>query len=167
MQISSKHPNPEERTRIAKEWLLPILSNPNLDGSRNIPSCLMLPLYVNGEIRLLKGGYWQMDSVYIFLPLPSTNMHKLDKLSVLSAIAGAVGLTNDPAIQEKLIYRLTDIMKETSLTIYGNLVEATHHVSRLAIHPETCQVAAEVGGKWLTPSGAPMEVADSWIIMDF
>jgi hypothetical protein len=58
-------------------------------------------------------------------------------------------------------------MKEETIGVYNSVIRASNRPSRIALDQTNGRVAAEIKGTWLLTSGAPAEVDDKWIIMDF
>jgi hypothetical protein len=124
-------------------------------------------LYVDGGLHLVSGGPWQITGDAIYLPNASRAVEPLTKLGVLAAIASATKASQDPMILEKITTRLVALLNEATVNVYGAIITSTQRPTRLAIDHENLQVAAEINERWLLTSGAPAEVTDKWITMDF
>lgn len=155
-----------EFKRQALLWLSPILDGPELIGAR-FPSLLHTTIYIGDTAYWVTNGAWSIASSTLHLPSQSELITKLDRLSILSALASRWGISELPEIREKIMFRLGEVLKETALNVYVNTICATILPSRIAIHPATYQVAAQLNERWSLPSGAPAEVNASWITLDF
>ena len=168
MHISSRPRDREAQSIRARDWLLGVLNQPTLSGNgRSYPASLNTVIYIDETPRYVSNGYWAIASTGIQLPTEAGNVSPLERLTILAALASVHGATAFPEVTSKIIERLVDTMRTTTLSVYENLIDATARPSRIAINERTFQVAAELEGHWILTSGAPIEVDDSWIIMDF
>ena len=168
MYISTVPPNMNEVASAAIVWLNRLLDDPRLCGP-NLPDYIRMHMYVNSTPRPVRFGTWQITDDTIYLPRAGSDsvVHPLTKLAILSAIASHTGAIRDAGLVTKITTKLGLLLKEEALGTYSNVVRSHHKPSRLAIDQDNFQIAAEMDGRWLLPSGAPVEVGDKWITMDF
>ena len=167
MRISSVAPDPTHRITTVTNWLLPILTTPTLIG-RSFPTEAHCSIYVDGMSRLVMGGSWNVESTYIYAPQEAASrVSLLDRLAILAAIAGATGAGQDPKIQEALATALVRMIRESAVSIHSSIVVSATPPTRMAINMNNAQLAAEVGGHWTLPGGAPVEVDNTWTTLDF
>jgi hypothetical protein len=131
------------------------------------PSELKGYLYVEGSLRLLISGNWQITADSIYLPGSSRAVEPITKLSVLAAIAAMTKASQDTNILARITQKLVILLNETAVNVYSSVITSTQKPTRLAINNETLQIAAEINGTWLLTSGISVEVTDKWITMDF
>jgi hypothetical protein len=166
MQITSVPPDQAALTARAVTWLSTVLDDPNMNKN-TFPPELKMYLYVDGTLRQVLGGTWQINADTIYLPNASRAVEPLTKLGVLAAIASATKASQDPVILAKITTRLVALLNEATVNVYGSIITSMQRPTRLAIDHENLQVAAEINERWLLTSGAPAEVTDKWITMDF
>lgn len=166
MRISSKSLEQQDFRETAIAWIQPILADPNFTG-RTFPTTLNSLLYVENQPSFVAQGVWTVVPGTIRLPGQNDGLGKLDKLSVLSALISTWGIQDAPGMTERVMTRLTEIIKETTLSVYSNIISATQRPSRMALNLNTYQIAAEMMDRWTLAGGAPIEVDDTWIILDF
>jgi hypothetical protein len=168
MYISSVPPNPAAIRAVATPWLHRLLDDPRMCGTV-APEQVRGYLYIQETPRQIAYGTWQVGVDAIYLPRAGNDpiVHPLTKLAIISAIAAMTGATSDPELVTKITTKLVVLLKEEAIGTYANIVRSYHKPSRLAIDQENYQIAAEMDGRWLLPSGAPTEVGENWITMDF
>jgi len=168
MYISSVPPNPTAVAAAATPWLHRLLDEPRMCGT-GLPAVIRAYIYVSEQPHQLIYGSWQVAEGSIYLPrlAGDCTVHPLTKLAILAALASYTGATNDATLVTKITTRLVGLLKEEAMGTYSNVVRSYTTPSRLAIDQDNYQIAAELNGRWLLPSGAPVEVNDKWITMDF
>jgi hypothetical protein len=166
MQITSVPPDQAALTAVAVRWLNRVLDDPGMNAS-TFPPELRMYLYVDGGLRLVAGGSWQITGDAIYLPNASRAVEPLTKLGVLAAIASVTKASQDPGVLAKITARLVTLLNEATLNVYSSIITSMQKPTRLAIDHEHLQVAAEINGTWLLTNGTPVEVTDKWITMDF
>ena len=157
-----------ERKNATVIWLMRILEAPTLSGTE-LPSSIRMYLYIDGQYKHVSRGAWEINSDQIYLAKPSTSVSCTPyiKLGILAAIAHFTGASEDPRIIEKLSARLVETIKENTLNVYSSIVRAGKKPSYIAIDQANAKIAAQLDGKWLSPSGAPVEIDPSWVVMGF
>lgn len=166
MHISSQPQDNTIRLRDATAFLTRILDSPSL-SALSMPSSIRSIIYINNVGLTLMGGSWQIDGATIYLAGNSATVEPLTRIGILTAIANFTGAIENPVIVEKISNRLVQAVSESIRSTYSGMIRATQRPSRLAINQVLAQVAAEINGQWFTTSGAPVEVNNSWITMDF
>ena len=166
MDISLQPTDNTIRLRDATQFLTRILDSPQLSGW-NIPISIRGVLYINNTPRLIHQGSWQLDESTIYLAGSASLVEPLTRIAILTAIANMTGAIENPTIVEKISARLSQAISEAVRSTYSGIVRSAQRPNRLAVNTALAQVAAEINGTWLTTSGAPVEVNNSWIIMDF
>ena len=166
MQISAVPLDGDSIRATAVRWLDVLLASPDLTGT-TFPESIKYYLYVDGIPKRLIYGSWQVTGDHLYLPGRSSQIEPLTRLSILAAIAAITGASRTPSIVEKISQQLVTILNESTKTIYKSIITSPQAPSRLAIDQEHLLVAAEINNTWMLTSGAPVEVTDKWIIMDF
>ena len=167
MQISSMSENPADRVRVVSDWMLAVLATPTLTG-RSFPLEAYCTLYIDGVPKHTMAGSWNVDSSFLYLPQEAVGrVPVFDRLAILAAIAAATGATANPRLGEAISAKLVALIKDGTMAVYSSIIGSTAPPQRLAINMDTSQLAAMMDGRWSYPSGAPAEVTDSWITMDF
>lgn len=167
MRISSLSSDPQARMATITNWMLPILASPTLTG-RSFPTEAHCSIYVDNAAKLVMGGSWNIENSYIYVPQEAIGrVSLLDRLAVLAAIAGATGIGADQRIQDAIVTTLIRLIRESTVSLHSSLVVSAVPPTRLAINMTTAQLAANVAGRWTLTGGAPVEVDESWITLDF
>ena len=168
MQLSLNPSNNSGIRESAITWLQDILNRPAFSGIY-IPENIKGYIYVNNEPRLLKQGGWEINNGtgYIALARNPGLVDNFTKLGILSCIANMTGVMQDPSIIELFSQKLVVCVTEVVRNLHGNIIRSNIPPTRLAIDQANYLVAAELNGSWHLTSGAPVEVTESWIIMDF
>lgn len=166
MRISLQPNDPAPRLASAKAWLTRILSTPTLSGV-DLPRDLKGYIYINDVPHVLARGTWQLDGSTCFVGNASELVDPLSRLAILTCIANMTGAIDDPAIVALIEGKLVSTISDSIRSVYHGFVRSTVIPSRLAIDQSNNRIAAELNGGWYLTSGAPVEVNDSWIVMDF
>lgn len=166
MNIGLQPSDNTARLRDATIFLTRILDSSTLSGW-SIPSSIKGVIYINNTPRHLAQGSWQIDGSVVYVASSSELVEPLTRIAILTAIANLTGVIENPAIVEKISTRLTQAISESVRSVYAGIVRSTQQPTRLAVNTVLAQVAAEINGSWFTTSGSPVEVNDSWIVMDF
>lgn len=167
MRFSVSHPDKEALKGITIPFLTRVLDAPTLGGIE-LPGGIRGYIYVDGRARHLVNGNWEVQDDVIYLARGTTRLDPFTKLGILGAIASLTGAVDEQVIIDKLSARLVQAIQESTVGIYASLLRVeAGRPTRLAIDQANCRVAAELNGAWHLSSGAPVEVDDTWIIMDF
>ena len=167
MQVTSINPNQQEAVVVATRWLTRVLETPTLELNATFPNECKSILYVGGNQKVTCNGSWQIDSEHIYLRGRSAQVDQFTRLSILAAIAGTTRAIEQPGMVDLISRKLITILQDSTRSIYNSIIASTHRPTRLAIDHQGLQIAAELNGRWLTTSGVPVEVSESWTIMDF
>lgn len=166
MIVTHCPPSTTEFKARAVRYLSCLLDHPRLTGP-TLPTEFNGLLWIDNVPKRVTGGYWEIMGNNIVIGAEGANTPLIDRLAILSALSAMLGVSTDPVIQQKVMTALTRILQESTTTIYGALVASVARPNRLAINMSQCLVAAELNNAWFLPSGAPVEVTDSWITMNF
>lgn len=166
MDITLVPPNKPEQTSVMVTWLRRLLETPSLSG-HDLPNHVRGIIYIDQVPMYLTRGSWQISEDHIYLARTSGAVDSLTKLGVLAVVASLTHAKENPAIVELFSTRLVEEIKNLSRIVHSHLVTSPTRPTRLAIDQVNCRVAAEINGAWFLPGGTPIEVNESWIIMDF
>lgn len=167
MEISIKPPDPDVHKPVITDFLNRVLDHPLFYGPSK-PLAIRGYLWINGAPRLLSDGSWQIGADAIYLSRPSEHVDQFTKLSIITGIASFTGvLEGNLELVQKISTRLTGLIRDHTQVVHSLMVSSTVKPSKLAVNQSTCQVAANINDGWFLPGGAPVEVDESWIIMDF
>lgn len=167
MDISIRHPHPDTIKAESAKWLMSLLDTPGLSG-QHLPSYIRGYIFIDGVPRALCSGSWQISSDLIYLARSGDHVPMFTKLAILTAIGNMTGaLDNNMALVEKLSTRLVAEIRASTMMIHGLMLTSAVKPTRLAVDQVNCRVAADLNGSWFLPGGAPVEVDNTWIIMDF
>lgn len=149
------------------QWIINLLGRPQLDGHTK-PASLSGHLYINNIAKLIGAGRWAIEETTIFVGGTSTSdsVPVFTRLAILAAIAKAVDIMAGPLV-ERFSTRLAEEIRKQTQQVYGLMLTSSIRPQRLAVDMANCLVATEINGQWSLPSGAPAEVTESWIIMNF
>lgn len=167
MQVSMQHPDRPALKAVAIPFLTRILDAPTLGGVE-LPAGVKGYVYIDGRPRALANGSWELQDDIVYLARSGARVDPFMKLGILGAVANMTGAIEDPAIVSKLSGRLAQAVQESTVSTYGAIMRVdSARPTRIAIDQPGARVAAELHGAWHLSSGAPVEVDDKWIIMDF
>lgn len=166
MRISLQPNDPTSRLANAKAWLTRILSTPALNGVE-LPRDIKGYIYINDVPHTIARGTWQLDGSTCFVGNTSEQVDPLSRLAILTCIANMTGAIDDPAIVALIEGKLVSTISDSIRSVYHGFIKSTVNPNRLAIDQANNRIAAELNGGWYLTSGAPVEVNDSWIVMDF
>ncbi len=166
MDISLVAPNRPELTNTTVIWLRRLLEQPSLSGS-DLPNGIRGYVYINQIPLALTRGSWTIDDNTIYLARTSGTVDSLTKLGILAVIAQLTHARENPGIIELFSTRMVEEIKNLTRVIHSHLIVSPTRPNRLAIDQVNCRVAAEINGAWFLPGGTPVEVDNSWIIMDY
>jgi hypothetical protein len=129
-----------------------------------------LGLYVDGRWMALYRGVWQMDIANIYIGQDNRSGNAvplLDRVGIIAGIIAVAGLWTDELVEKfgqavsRVMLTAYNEMMHGLLTVQGNDVPATG----LAFSADRSQVAALMGSQYFTPNGQPVEVDESWVIV--
>ena len=166
MDISLVPPNRPELTSVTVTWLRRLLETPSLSGV-DLPTGIKGYIYINQIPMALVRGTWSISDDCIYLARTSGSVDSLTKLGILAAVASLSYARENPGIVELFATRMVEEIKKLTRVIHNHLVVSPTRPSRLAIDQVNCRVAAELNGAWFLPGGTPVEVDNTWIIMDY
>ena len=156
---------PEARAQYAKS-VLTILASPTLGtkGAVRLPSTF---IYIDGVLVHIGGGggTWQRAGSTMYLPGESPEVGYIARLGTVCCMVVALGLDEDPAIQEAIAKAFETGIKSGRVAQH-TIILAKVTPSQLASAPDLSQFAAKLDGKWYSPSGLEVEVPATWTIMD-
>lgn len=166
MRISLQPNDPAPRLASAKAWLTRILSTPTLSGV-DLPRDIKGYIYINDVPHQLARGAWVIGDGLCYIGNTNENVDPLTRLAVLTCIANMTGAIADPAIVALIEGKLVSTISDSVCSVYHGFMRSTVNPSRLAIDQFNNRIAAELNGGWYLTSGAPVEVDNTWIVMDF
>ena len=166
MRVSIAHSNPERLKDVSRRWIVSLLENEYLNSDEKPPS-IKGYIYMDDVPKLLRGGAWEIGIEFVTLASPSSRpVDPLTKISIISAIANLTGILEEPAIIGGLTRHITKALTDSITNVYAGIVRSGAVPTHFALHPQTCTAALQRNNTWYLPSGAPVEVDNTWIIMD-
>jgi len=166
MDITLQPVDNTERMTQAVTWLRRLLESPTYGGVEK-PAIIVGYLYIDNIPHLLETGSWQIGDGHIYCARNSSSVEPLTRLAILATIAHITGAIHNADIRNTLVTRISHEIANSTRTVFRGILQTPDPVSRIAIDQENLQVAAEIGGRWISPAGIPMEVKESWITMNF
>jgi hypothetical protein len=166
MHISLQPIDPTPRLVSAKAWLTRILNTPLLSGV-DLPRDIKGYIYINDVPHVINRGSWAIENTSLYVGGTSDQVDPMSRLAILTCIANLTGAIADPAIVALIEGKLVSTISDSIRSVYHGFMKSTVNPSRLAIDQSNNRIAAELNGGWYLTSGAPVEVNDQWIVMDF
>jgi len=126
-------------------------------------------LYIDNRAHSLAHGTWQLGDPYLYFGQDgrgNNNLPMLDRLGAIAAIIAACGLWTD-----EMVAKFGDAVSRIMLRSYNEMmhglltVQGTAPATGLAFSADRQQVAALLGEQYFLPNGQPVEVDDSWVIV--
>ena len=168
MRVSTQpfdNANFAETQKATRIFLMDVLSRPRFSGPR-WPEVRSI-IYIDGRATRIQAGTWEINAENVYLAGASEGVADLERLAVLSGIARLYRLTDDVELLDAFSTGITKAIQNTMAPLWGNLVESEAPPEKLAVNMKTGEVAALINKRWVKASGAPVEVDDSWIEMEF
>lgn len=166
MKISLQPTDNTTRLAHAMTWLTRLLEAPTLAGT-DIPSSIRGYIYIDDIPHQISPGTWQISDNIIYCGRNAGTVEPLTKLAILTCIANMTGALENTAIADKITARLTQVITDSARSVYAGFIRATQRPSRLAVDQVNCRVAVYLNDGWFLTNGTPVEVNDTWIVMDF
>lgn len=168
MLVSSKLVLSEAETELLKTWLLLLLNNEQLTGPHPpLPLDNRLLIYVNSRPHVIVHGNWQFSSPFLYMPGRSEQIHYVDRIACIAAIAASGGLHHDVSVQNAILDGISNAVKNLTMIARNAFLESVNDVSRIAFSPDFTRAAAWIKDGWYTQAGEQVNDVDAtWIIMD-
>lgn len=171
-----------ERKEIV-EWISGAMDGQDLDLHSLLSGQI---LYRNNRSFVLKAGSWhfsyprphevgEIGTIFLArsdqgttLDTQSVGFLSQEKVTILLLLASRFGLMDDPDITRSASRAIAKILTKT----YGDVTETMAIskmgiVMRIAFSEQAGEVAAEIDGEWIKPSGEPVTLGEDWIIVDW
>ena len=169
MEVSMSQPD-GHRERIRAEattWLTKLLEHPRLEGISK-PTSIIGYLYIDGTPRQLITGRWEVNETSVSLAgsTSSQSVPVFTRLAILTGVANLCGIMTGP-LMDRFTASLVREIQASTFQIHNLMVSSVVKPRRIAVDNTNCRIAAEVNGVWTLPGGAPVQVDETWITMNF
>jgi hypothetical protein len=160
---------PESVVRQTKTWLKATLESDEFNNNRAaMPASFQG--FVDETATSFMPGSWQRDGRTFYIGQPSScDMHALDKLGALIAVASWARLLNDSEIVDAITKAFSREILKGLNSLFEGLIYSNQPVLKLAIGQDAtllCEMGDGENRGWYAPNGARSEPASDAIIIE-